>query len=321
MAKLYFLPRTLLKDRDRLLRLGWRVEAWLVDAFLALLRLLPRRTAEAFARRAFALLGPRTGIQTKLLRNLAVLHPDEGLRSLKRRSRRTFADLGASVAELAHLRTIASERERLVEFDTDPAVEPVLRDPRAPAVLVTAHVGPWTLTNLIAGHYGFRLTSLYVPESNPFVGARIQALRDALPMRFIERDNAMRPLLRELGAGHKVGLASDVRLDSGEPVPFCGHPMLVNTVPVRLALRSGGPLVPTVAERLPGGRFRVIAEAPIEPDDPDAPLEDRVQDMAAKLMARYEAWIRRWPEEWMCMARRWPKEIELAAYERARERG
>jgi KDO2-lipid IV(A) lauroyltransferase len=97
--------------------------------------------------------------------------------------------------------------------------------------------------------------------------------------------------------------------------------MLVNTVPVRLALRTGCPLVPTVAERLSGGRFRVIAEAPIEPDDPEAPLEDRVQDMAAKLMARYEAWIRRWPEEWMCMARRWPKEIELAAYERARERG
>jgi lauroyl/myristoyl acyltransferase len=65
----------------------------------------------------------------------------------------------------------------------------------------------------------------------------------------------------------------------------------------------------------------VIAEAPIEPEDPQAPFEDRVQDMAAKLMARYEAWIRRWPEEWMCMARRWPKEIELAAYERARERG
>ena len=321
MAKLYFLPRTLLKDRDRLLRLGWRVEASLVAVLLALLRLLPRRTAETLARRTFALAGPRTGTQTKLLRNLAVLHPDEGLTALKRRSRRTFADLGASLAELAHLRTLVAERERLVEFAADPAAEPVLRDPRAPAVLVTAHVGAWTLTNLIAGHYGFRLTSLYVPESNPYVGARIQALRSALPMRFIERDNSMRPLLRELAAGHKVGLASDVRLDAGEPVPFCGHPMLVNTVPVRLALRSGGPLVPTVAERLPGGRYRVIAEAPIQPDDPAAPLEDRVQDMAAKLMARYEAWIRRWPDQWLCMARRWPKDVELAAFERARERG
>ena len=53
MAKLYFLPRTALKDNASLLRLGWRIEGWAVGAVIGLLRLLPFEHAVACARRLF----------------------------------------------------------------------------------------------------------------------------------------------------------------------------------------------------------------------------------------------------------------------------
>jgi len=139
-------------------------------------------------------------------------------------------------------------------------------------------------------------------------------------VNLIERDGSMRTLLRELDHGHKIGLATDVRLDGGLRVPLCGHEMETNPVPARLALRSGCPLIPIRALRLPDGRFRIIAEAAIEPDDPDADRETRVEQMTRKLSGVYGRWIRETPDDWMCMARRWPKALERERMEQARAR-
>lgn len=321
MAKLYFLPRAALKEHSRILRLGWRIEGWLTSALLGLLARLPLARASALARGVVRTLGPRTGIRTKLLRNLAILHPDESIDQLEERARRAFGWLGVSLAEMAHLPEITERHSELVEMEADPSVEDVLRDPERAAVLVTAHVGPWTLTNLIAAEYGFRLTIIYAPESNPWIRDRILRLRQSMPVNLVDRDASMRALLRELGNGHKIGLATDVRLDGGLPIPLCGHEMETNPVPARLAQRSGCPLIPIRALRLPDGRFRIIAEAAIEPDDPDADRETRVEQMTRKLSGVYERWIREEPDQWMCMARRWPKALERERLEQARARG
>ncbi|MEE2891997.1 MAG: lysophospholipid acyltransferase family protein [Pseudomonadota bacterium] len=323
MAKLYFLPRTALKDNASLLRLGWRIEGWAVGAVIGLLRLLPFERAVACARRLFRAVGPRTGVATKLLRNLAIMHPDEPMSALRGRAADSMGNLGAALAEIANIDRIGADLERRVEFDVHPSVAAVLRDPQAAAVLITGHVGPWTLTNFIAAYGDFPLTIVYAPESNPFVRDRILALRSALPVKLIERDNSMRALLRELSAGHKIGLASDVRLDGGDWVPLLGHDMETNTVPARLALRQKCPLIPIRSERLPGGRFRITAEAAIEPEDPSADTEAKIASMARRLSGTYERWIREAPQEWMCMARRWPKHLELDAVARAEalERG
>ena len=49
MAKLYFLPREMLKEREGLLRVGWRIEALFVGGFLSLLRALPLQRATALS--------------------------------------------------------------------------------------------------------------------------------------------------------------------------------------------------------------------------------------------------------------------------------
>ena len=206
----------------------------------------------------------------KATRNLAILHPGPP-RCPKVEARDSFAALGQAVAELAHSDAISENPERFCEFTVDPAAEVALSDPQAPAVLITAHVGPWSFTNLIAAWGRFPLSILYAPESNPGVREEFLRLRGALPVTLISRDNSMRGLLKALGKGEKVGLASDVRLDSGEPLPFFGHPMLTNTVPGRLALRAGCPLIPIRAGAwVLGASF---TPSPLDPGPEDQPLE------------------------------------------------
>ncbi|MBL6716232.1 MAG: lysophospholipid acyltransferase family protein [Pseudomonadales bacterium] len=320
MAKLYFLPRSALKARAFALRFAWALEGAVVSVTFWLLRRMPLPKAQRFGARFFRWLGPRTPVAGKLLRNLAIIHPDADLPALRKEAESSFAALGQAVAELAHSDQICADPERFCEFVIDPASAPVLSDPKAPAVLITAHVGPWTYTNLIAAWGQFPLSILYAPESNPRVRAAFLRLRSALPVTLIPRDNSMRGLLRALGKGQKVGLASDVRLDSGAALPFFGYPMLTNTVPGRLALRANCPLIPLRAERLGPGRFRITAEAPLDPGLAHQPMEDRVQHLAVQVLQTYERWIRQAPSEWMAMARRWPKALELEALARAAAR-
>ena len=99
MAKLYFLPRVALKAQDALLPLAWRLEAAVVRWTFRHLRRLPLEDAQGRAARWFRRIGPRTPVAQKLLRNLAILHPEAPLSVLKVEARDSFAALGQAVAE------------------------------------------------------------------------------------------------------------------------------------------------------------------------------------------------------------------------------
>ena len=116
MAKLYFLPRSLSRDSSWILRAGWRIEAAFVGGFFRLLQLLPLKRAARLSAWLFELVGPHTDIQTNLLRNLAVMHPDEPIEVLEARARRSFRWMGRAVAEITHIPEIARRP------DVDPPV-------------------------------------------------------------------------------------------------------------------------------------------------------------------------------------------------------
>jgi KDO2-lipid IV(A) lauroyltransferase len=70
-----------------------------------------------------------------------------------------------------------------------------------------------------------------------------------------------------------------------------------------LALRTGAPVVPVFALPLPGGRFRMVYEHAVEPpaaDDPDA-----VHEFTQRCTDVLEMYVRRYPELWLWMHRRW----------------
>jgi KDO2-lipid IV(A) lauroyltransferase len=177
-----------------------------------------------------------------------------------------------------------------------------------PAIMVTAHVGPWQATNLIALRYGLTISTIYARETNPSMRDAMARLRAQFGVSWIASDEGVRPLLRELEAGHCVGLALDTRLDSGKPVPFFGREALTNTSAAAMALRTGAALIPVRAERLPQGRFRITVQDPLESDaPPEADAKAQALALTTAINRRFEQWIREQPGQWICLKRRWPK--------------
>ncbi len=86
-------------------------------------------------------------------------------------------------------------------------------------------------------------------------------------------------------------------------VDFFNRPAATTSALAALALRTGAPVVPVFALPLPGGRFRMVYEHAVEPppgDDPDA-----IRDFTQRCTDVLEMYVRRYPDLWLWMHRRW----------------
>jgi len=302
----YLVPKKVARAVPLLGRALIWLEAQLFRFLFWVLGQLSVERASSVAAAIVGLIGPHTSVARTVRGNLAVAFPDWDEQDLHRTTRGIFRQLGMAVAELANIDKIWSEREQRLEFCIDPLAQAHL-DAGGATVFVTAHVGAWQVVNLLARQQNLTATIVFAEESNPQVRDIMHRLRKAFGVKLLPTHAGVRPLLRELNAGHSIGLAMDTRLDTGEPLPFFGVEALTNTSTARMALRSGAALIPVRGERLRPGHFRVSVMAPIASPVPDATLAEQATAITQLISEQFEAWIKAAPDHWMCLKRRWPK--------------
>ena len=114
--------------------------------------------------------------------------------------------------------------------------------------------------------------------------------------------SASRQLLRALRSGKVLAMLVDQDIQTdGVWVPFFGRLAHTPSALADLALRLDAAVVPAFDERLPDGKHRIRFLEPL--DLPD----DRVAATAA-MTAVIEEQIRRRPEQWVWMHRRWRRQ-------------
>ncbi len=306
MAKLLFSDKHAQHPPWRL-NLLWRLEAGLVHLLGVASRLIPPDRASGLGARLARRFGPRLDKTSKIKRNLKIAFPELSAGETDELVEKIWANIGAIVAEYPHLGTICDTR-------TGDRLEIVMEEPLEvfeltgkPAVFVTAHLGNWEVSAAAVAHLGVPLTVVYTALHNPYMDRVLTAARDALGFRTVEREGAVRELMRRLKHGSSVGLLVDQRVDSGEPTPFFGKDMHCSVTPAQLALRFQCDLIPIQVQRLQGARYRVIVHKPVTADDPGADANEQAINITRKINTLFEEWIRERPHEWICTKRRWPK--------------
>ena len=306
MADTYLIPKRLARKAPILITWAQRFEGAFFRATFWLLQKMSLEHGSKLAGALFGAIGTRSEKANKPRSNLAIAFPDSTPKWREQTTRGIFRHLGIAAVELAKLEQIWEQRQQRLEFVIEPGAREHLTNKRA-IVFVCAHVGPWQITNLIARHCDLELSTVYAPESNPYMGELMAELRQSFGAKLIPSQAGVRPLLKELAANHCIGLAIDTRLDTGKMIPFFGREAPTNTSAAGLALRTGAALIPIRAQRLPQGRFRVTVYDPLTCHNPDAPEPEQRLELSMQINRHFEAWIRENPEQWICLKRRWPK--------------
>jgi Kdo2-lipid IVA lauroyltransferase/acyltransferase len=222
-------------------------------------------------------------------------------------TRAHFRCLGETFVDFCRLVRLSPERLRqVVEVEG----LDVLGGPKAKSqgvLYVTGHFGPWEYLPAISTHItGEPLTIVARPLDNPFLDRFVNAVRRRWGSRVVEKRAAMRDVMEVLRQGGRVGVLIDQHVSQREGVfvKFFGHPACTTPAPALLALRSGAAVVPVVVHRVAPGRFRVLFGKEIHPPRTGRVKED-VTAMTAAMTTALEELIRRQPEQWLWVHRRW----------------
>ena len=182
-----------------------------------------------------------------------------------------------------------------------------------PLLIVTGHFGNWELAGFALGLFGFRTHAIARTLDNPYLNEFfLHRFRQRTGQTILDKSGDFERIQKVLAEGGVIATLGDQDAGQrGQFVPFFGRPASTHKAVALLALEHDAPLLVTGTPRVAAGlRYEVIAEEVIDPRD-FAGRGDAVKVMTERFTAALERLIRRHPEQYFWLHRRWkhqPKE-------------
>jgi Kdo2-lipid IVA lauroyltransferase/acyltransferase len=287
--------------------------AW---TFLGILKLLPRSVARAagalIARIAWVAV-PR--LRHVGLRNLALALPDVPPAERENILRLVYRSLGWQLAEFANMSSYTRESaSRFIRYE---GLENYLdaRDRGNGVLVLTGHLGAWELSSYYHSLAGYAMGMVIRRLDNPLVDGMVNRIRCRHGNRVLHKDDFARGLIGAMRSGETVGILMDTNMTppQGVFVPFFGVPACTASGLARVALKTGAAVVPGFLLWDESEQKYVLHFLPevalVSTGDSEA---DAVEN-TARFTAVLEDVIRRHPDQWLWMHRRWKTRPEGAS--------
>ena len=226
-------------------------------------------------------------------------------REARRIAKRAFCHFAGHMAEalcVPNVITRENWREHLDLADATPAVvKTLLDDTDRPILLVSSHHGVWeAATNLIS--FARPMIAIARTMNNRAVAGWMKKHHFRGPVTIVDKNDGFREsVLRQwLETKAAMTILIDQYNRKGAKVRFFGRPAPTVTSAARLGIRYGLPVVVGSFVRVAPYRYRLVGEDPIV-FGKDADRAEATQ----LLNDRLEAAIRKYPEQYLWMHRRW----------------
>ncbi len=243
------------------------------------------------------------------MQNLAIAFPEKPPRERRRILRGSFLNLGRMAAEMAHFPTLTADQLRqMVAFEDEAWWRERIVQPRETGGLVlSGHFGNWELLVYAHGMRGFPVTMVHRAIRNPLIDRWLHGIRRPAGTRLVRKSRAASEVLRALREHQLLVLPFDQNSTRGLGVfvKFFGLEASTNVGIARLALRTGAPVIPAFILRQGRSARHVVHVLPfIDAVDTGNPAED-VRCNTERFSAVFEEMVRRYPEQWLWMHKRW----------------
>jgi KDO2-lipid IV(A) lauroyltransferase len=280
-----------------------RLEAGLLLVSGAFVQAMPRAwmiaLASAFGQTAGLLARDRLRVARENV--AATLGREWSARDQRRLARRSMGHAAALAVDFGTLPTVAKDPPRWCEIPE--SSRRVLLEAQARGrgvLLVASHFGWMESMGIALGHAGFPVAFVAKPFANPLVDAIFARWRGLTGNTTIHKGGAKERILSTLAAGGRVAIVIDQHAGPHDRawIPLLGIPAATSRSAGTIALESGAPIVPIHAFPMSGARLRCEFGPIIEPVG-DA------ESILRETMAVMEQALRRAPEAWLWLHRRW----------------
>lgn len=235
------------------------------------------------------------------MRNLALALPELGPREHARIADGVFASIARLLLAFARFPRLRGERvKQWIRYEGYEHFEQALA--RGKGVLfATAHLGNWELSAFAHALLSAPMHVVVRPLDNPLIDRLVARRRTLSGNRLIEKKEFARRILAALRRNEAVGVLIDqnASLENGVFVDFFGVPACAAAGFARLAAHSGAAVIPGFALwSAEEGRFVLRFYPPVD-------MTGDVEKDTAALHKVLEEVIRRYPDQWLWIHRRW----------------
>jgi len=241
------------------------------------------------------------------MRNLQLAFPSKRVRERRKILRGEFTSLGRQLAEICMFpRYTKEDVSRIVVYDGFDNYERA--HSRGKGVLyLTAHLGGWELSAFVHSLQGHPLHVVMRGMDNPYLDRLIQSYRTMHGNSMVDKDNFVRGLLAAMKAGDTVGILMDTNMTppQGVFVDFFGIPACTASGLARIALRTDAAVLPGFTLWDPSLRKYRLRFDPALTLIRTGNDEKDVISNTAMFTKVIEDYVRRYPDQWLWVHRRW----------------
>jgi KDO2-lipid IV(A) lauroyltransferase len=233
-------------------------------------------------------------------------------KKIRMTARNVYQDLGKNMFDAIYLsRAPLARFEALVRHD-DLALFKKAYDRGKGVVVITAHVGCFEMLLHFFARFGFRIFAIGRRMFDPRLEGIVRSIRSGEDIDYMGRDEGALKVVRQLKDGKIFGVLidQDVRVEAVF-ADFLGRPANTPSGPMKIAMKFKIPVVVVTTARQPDNTHYIFISKPIDlvsTGDFENDLVKNVQIANDMLCTT----IKRFPEQWVWMHRRWKRKPPVA---------
>ncbi len=283
------------------------LEYCIVSCFIVIMRFLGMDFASNLCGKLGRVLGPLLPITNIARNNIKRAFPDMLEHDVKHITTKMWDNLSRTVAELPNISNLKNENfYSRVTIIGQENLEKV-RNSGKSCIIITGHFANWELVPKIVCDAGLKFSFIYREANNKLVDTQITKLRqNANLIQIPKGKKGARNIIKAFRDNRCVGILADQKLNTGIEVPFYGFKAMTASAPAKLALDYNCPIIPLQVIRKKGATFTIIIHDPIHINH-DQNNSAEIYRIMREINYIYEQWIKKYPEQWFWLHKRWPK--------------
>lgn len=264
---------------------------------------LATRVGSALGNAVFFLTAIRKRVTFDNLRHAFPEKSEQERRAIAAGAYRTY---GISITQMLWAgNASAAELKSKVHFSTIEPFENALRAGKG-LILMSAHFGAWELLiSSVRLNLGKRFIVIAQTQRNKKINALLDRLRSRFDNQIVPMGPSVRQVLKALQEKEVIALLGD---QSGPKeavfVNFFGRPAATHRGPAVFSLRNDVPILMMLMVRRPDGTYDGLLEE-VDRAGLDRYSEENVLELTRRHTAVLEKYIRRFPDHWLWMHKRW----------------
>ena len=241
--------------------------------------------------------------------NLKIAYPDSNPEWRNEIRRKVYENLAWTLTETLALQKDPSQAQQWVKNVRGHDIFSGLMKRGQGAIFLTGHFGNWELLGAWTAQqelqHGRKLHVIYQDLHDKDISQYIHDMREKCGMFMTLKYESVLKLVRMLKSGEHVAVLNDVSGSWNMVVPFMGRDATNMPGTAVMALLSGVPVIPACIYRKAPFEHEAEFFPPVEMPPENLNREERIRLAVLECNRAYENFIRKRPEFWFWLHKRW----------------